>query len=228
MKIALCDDDLPDLNLLVTYCRQYDASLPIVTFSSAREMLKAYIQDPFDIVFLDIEMAHPNGYEAAVELSNQPSPPIIIFTTKSLNYAIRGYGIALRYLPKPISYQMFISALQIALEQKTPAKIYIEAESKTFIFVLSEIKYVESFGHYITVHSKSKTKTTIRYSFSSFLAKLPSVWFVQTQKSYCVNMNYIEHVEKKDLVLIDDSIIPIGRRYRKQFDAKLLNFLKGS
>lgn len=106
MKLALCDDDAADLELLAGYCRQYDPALPIHCFSSAAALLERDAQDPFDIVFLDIEMAHPNGYEAAVELSRRECPPAVIFTTQSFSYAVRGYGLALRYLPKPITYEV--------------------------------------------------------------------------------------------------------------------------
>ncbi len=67
---------------------------------------------------MDIEMEAPNGFEAAVRLRAERDGPVIIFTTKTLDYAVRGYGLALRYLPKPIEYAGFAGALSLALRER--------------------------------------------------------------------------------------------------------------
>lgn len=227
MNLALCDDDAADLNLLANYCRQYDPALPVHRFSSAGELLEWDAREPFDIVFLDIEMAHPNGYEAAVALSKKECPPIVIFTTQSLRYAVRGYGLALRYLPKPITYEAFASALQLALTRRTPSKISICSDHKTMIFVLSEITYIEAYRHQILVHLLEKPEISLRYSFSAFLRQLPSLWFAQARKSYCVNLNHVMRLEQSSVILTDGSQIPMGRSFKRQFQSQLMQFLKG-
>lgn len=122
MKIAICDDSPDDLQLLLGYCKRYDSSLSIHTFSSGQALIDSFSSEFYNLVFLDIEMDPPNGYDTALHLRTMARKPEIIFTTKNLNYSIRGYGIALRYLPKPISYEMFIRALHQALQIITPLK----------------------------------------------------------------------------------------------------------
>lgn len=226
MKLALCDDDAADLELLAGYCRQYDPALPIHCFSSAAALLERDAQDPFDIVFLDIEMAHPNGYEAAVELSRRECPPAVIFTTQSFSYAVRGYGLALRYLPKPITYEVFRSALEQAIQQCIPARISVCSDRKTTIFVVSELTYIEAFRHQIIVHRSAKPEISLRYPFSSFVRQLPPLWFAQTHKSYCVNLNQVMCMEQNSVLLTDGSHIPVGRSFKRQFQTQLMRFLK--
>lgn len=227
MKIAICDDNLADLNVMVNYCRQFDASMHLSTYQSTQELLDAYDLHLFDIVLMDIEMPSPNGYEAAVELSRKENPPVIIFTTQSLGYAVRGYGIALRYLPKPISYEVLAEALQAALKQKAPTRISLSTKTRSVVLVLSEVLFLEVFRHNVLIHLTGQRELSLRHSFSELLQQLPETWFVQVHKSYCVNLNHILQTQSKSLLLTDGSQIPIGRSFAKSFQERLMNFLKG-
>lgn len=104
MKIAICDDETTECNRLYSYCKQYNQKFDVTLFFSASDLYNAFQTNFFDLILLDIEMQRPNGYEIAEKLMNSDPKPIIIFITKTLNYAVRGYGIAFKYLPKPISY----------------------------------------------------------------------------------------------------------------------------
>lgn len=228
MKIACCDDNSNDLELLVGYCKRYNKEFEIYAYDTAKDMLDAYHLELFDIIFLDIEMARPNGYEAAVLLSHEPNPPIVIFTTQTLNYAVRGYGVALRYIPKPITYEMFSSALHLAIEKKTPHCISIGSENRVDVFQVDDITYIEVIRHQITVHTKSKNDVTLRCPFSAVLDKLPLDRFVQVHKSFCVNLQSVIRMEPNTLTLTDNITIPIGRNYKTQLRERLMAFLKGA
>ncbi len=130
MKIAICDDEAVDLNLIHRYCGEYDSSLPVSLFSSGEELIEAFKQDFYDLVFLDIELGKLSGLETGTILRGMPEKPIIIFTTHSLNYAVRGYGIAMRYLPKPISYETFSSVIREALSLLTKQRSGLVQGSK--------------------------------------------------------------------------------------------------
>ena len=116
MRIAICDDDSKDLQAVHSALVQYDTAgnLEMFSFSKAADLFAANKQTPFDIAVLDIEMKAPNGYEIAQKLVEQENAPIIIFLTNSTAYAIRGYGIAFRYLTKPIEYGALNKALDSA------------------------------------------------------------------------------------------------------------------
>ena len=70
-------------------------------------------------------MSGLNGIEVGHALISKKYRPIIIFTTFSVEYAIRGYGIAIKYLTKPISYSDFIGAMESTLEYIAPKKLSI-------------------------------------------------------------------------------------------------------
>ena len=96
MKIAVCDDEQHDLDLLCALIHQYNSAFDLTAFHRADALLDAFQADFFDLVFLDIEMEAPNGFEAAELLMSRPEKPLIVFVTNSSAYTLRGYGVAFR------------------------------------------------------------------------------------------------------------------------------------
>ncbi len=227
MIIAICDDDANDLDLLMGFCLRYNAKLPVRRYSSAKALLDATDKDKPNIIFMDIEMEPPNGFDAAVKLCSQENPPVIIFTTQTLNYAVRGYGLALRYLPKPISFEMFAPVLKLALERTLPEKVCVCGERGTEVLTISEIVYFEVFQHDVCFHLHNCPDVRLRCTFSSVLKQLSGYTFSQVHKSYCVNLRYVARVDQDQVFLTNGDAIPVGRSYSKSFREDLKNYLKG-
>ena len=80
------------------------------------------------------------------------------------------------------------------------------------ILRISQIIYIESFNHHIVIHCKSG-ELIERKQLSKFIKDISSDSFIQVHKSFVVNKEHIKMVEKKQLVLTDEKIIPIGKKY---------------
>ncbi len=143
MRIALCDDETAELNVLACLCKQYDRvkKFKIVSFSSAAELLQASKKMLFDIILLDIEMEKPTGFEVAQELVQHENPPIIIFATKSQAYCVRGYGIAFRYLVKPIQWDDFRDAIDAATMEIEANRLMLDVENGKCLIPVRDIIY---------------------------------------------------------------------------------------
>lgn len=100
MNIAICDDEQQDIDILYNYCKSCKLPYNISTFLSASALLEAFKSQFYDLIFLDIEMDKPNGFEVGSILAGYSPRPVIVFTTNALQYAVRGYGIAFRFLCK--------------------------------------------------------------------------------------------------------------------------------
>ncbi len=70
MKIAVCDDDDSIIktigDFLYDYGRENDITFEIFCFSDGTDLLAS--KQRFDLIFLDIEMRHINGLDAAVSI----------------------------------------------------------------------------------------------------------------------------------------------------------------
>lgn len=178
MKIAICDDDILDLQSLQSMIWDYDVSLDVTAFRSASALLRAFDTMFFDIIFMDIEMEHPNGYEVAEILMQKKDKPLIIFVTNSGEYTIRGYGIAFRYLPKPLSATAVSDVLKLAIESITPQKIELDityvicylSPSILVILIVTSIPaavlaYMQKDEDYLSRTKWSKTGAMVAESF---------------------------------------------------------------
>ena len=228
MRIAICDDELQDLNRILCYCTDYDPSLHVDTFSGGAELLSAFQHSFYDLVFLDIEMAEPNGLVVGEDLVKRTPKPIIVFTTQSLNYAVRGYGIALRYLPKPVDYDTFSGVMRLAVEKILSQKISITYDGEQLIIPVNDISYFEVIRHQVIFHFENQTTLSVRGTLSEIKAQLSRSYFVQPHKSYCVNLDHIDRVSSQKIIMTNGDVIPIGRSMKDSFQNQLNLFIKGN
>ena len=228
MKIAICDDELIDVRRIQTYCRQYDPNIPTAAFFSGEALLDAYKQDFYDLVFLDIEMGQLNGLEVGTQLISMSHKPVIVFTTHSMNYAIRGYGIALRYLLKPLTYDTFSHIMGLALEQILPQKLSIFSGGEQMLVPVNTILYFEVLDHELCVHLSSGEKLSMRGTLTEAINQLPHSSFVQPHKSYYINMEYVDRLTQQNITMTNGNLIPIGRSKKDHFQLRLNEYMRGN
>ena len=224
MKIAICDDDAADLKLMQSYCSRYDSTIPTAAFTSGEALLEAYGKDFYDLVFLDIEMGQLNGLELGARLSPKP---VIVFTTQSLNYAVRGYGIAMRYLPKPITYDTFSDVMRLAMERILPQKISIFSNGMQMLIPINEIIYFEVLRHQLLIHLSSGENISVRGTLTEAISQVPHSIFAQPHKSYYINMEYVDRFTPQNITMTNGDLIPIGRSRKNDFQHRLSEYIKG-
>ncbi len=78
---------------------------------------------------------------------------------------------------------------------------------------MSDILYIESLSDYIQIHTKTEVYIT-KQKISAIHEQLPE-WFIRIHRSFIVNRNSISSYTK-EVVLIGDKELPIGRKYKGQ------------
>ena len=226
MRIAICDDDPKDLQAMHTALTQYDTdgNLNISSFSKASDLFAANEKTPFDIAILDIEMSTPNGYEIAQQLVVQDRAPIIIFLTNSTAYAIRGYGIAFRYLTKPIAQVALSKALDAAICEVKANSFVFTADGNSHIVRMKDIFYFEVFNHHTILHTKDQ-EFTFRATLKDIMAELPIGYFGSPHQSYLVNFMHVQTAMTGELRLTSGAIVPVSRRRQQEFEDQLHSYL---
>lgn len=225
MKIAICDDESNEQRQLEVYIQAYNASLQYELFSSAQSLWDASRTCYYDIIFMDIEMESPNGYEVATWLMQHNEKPLIIFVTKSGDYTIQGYGVAFRYLKKPITYDDFCRVLELALSRAIPQKLSLPIDGSTKVFTLTDIVYFEVYGHVLKIHTQEKT-FTCRMSISVIVKQLEGTDFAQPHKSYLVNLGYIDFVTGKEITMLNKDVVPISALRKDEFARRFKQYIR--
>ena len=225
INIAVCDDEADEREEILQLIKRYHSGWTPAQFSSAKDLLHATEKVEFDLILLDIEMAPPTGFEVAKQIvGKQQSHPLIIFITKSNAYTIKGYGIAFRYLVKPVIWDDFVLAMDAAVDELKANHFSFEYNNGMFSVPLQSIYYIESFAHIAVIHTTNE-EFRIRATLSDLKQNLSLSRFTAPHKSYLVNMAHINTVSTDEIVLTSGDRIPISRRRRQEFNSDFCRFL---
>lgn len=226
LLVAVCDDDKKDLEEITAYLRRYDVGgiLQIMQFRSAAELLRAAQKQSFDLAVLDIEMDAPNGFEAAQQLLQQKDRPLILFVTNSMAYTLRGYGVAFRYLVKPLGFLQLSEVMDAAVRELRANRFVFSVDGSNHVVKMQGIYYFEVFQHYTTLHLMDE-QFLIRSTLKDVLAQLPSGYFAVPHQSYIVNFAHVKTASATELRLTNGARIPISRRRQQEFERLFFSYL---
>lgn len=223
MRIAICEDNeihaLLLKKMICEWAKQRQKNVKINIFSSAEQMLVS-IDDNivFETAFVDISLKYMNGIELARRLRKENKCMLLVFVTADAAWAVQGYEVsAFRYLVKPIKKEQIEKVLDAADENLTIQNrdvIMISNAEQTDIVRKSDIIYIETKGHYLDIHTKSKI-LRIRKKLDELEAKLPYPQFCRCHRAFLCNMDYVESVMKNKIVLAENTIIPVSRSKQK-------------
>lgn len=174
-----------------------------------------------DLLFLDIELPGMSGITFLRSL--QPGIPVIL-TTAYHQFAVESYELnVLDYLLKPISKERFGQAIQKAEQyisfskSKSPEKqdfIYVRSEKIIEKVVFDELYYVEAMRNYVIYHCE-KRKLICYNSLKNTELLLPTDRFVKVQKSFIVNKEKVQKIEK-GCVFVHQKSIAINREHKNR------------
>jgi DNA-binding LytR/AlgR family response regulator len=227
LTCVIIDDEPAAIEVLAGFADRTPNLSLLRTFRDPLQAINFLSESKVDLIFLDINMPELNGMELLKVLIH---PPLVIFTTAYTEYAIESYEKnAVDYLLKPVTFERFLIAVNKAQSRLTnkksevidPSKtsganeeiIYLKSGPKTHRIELSDIRYLEKDGHYISFYLSEK-KVVARLSMKDVFELISKVKFIQIHKSYIVSIDYVETIERHQ-IKIEGSYIPIGKTHRK-------------
>lgn len=216
-RIAICDDEQAEVEKLSAIVNEWSTRCgspsEIHSFASAEAFLFAYREDKiYDILLLDVEMKGISGIELAKRVRSDNNRAEIIFITSHFEFVGEGYEVdALHYLVKPVSEAKLMEVLSRAAAKLTvePPYVVIICDGVTVKLYESEILYIESFLHYLAVHTKDR-EYRIKESMTSFEAKLSDDFF-RVHRSYLASLKAITRISRTSVTLAGKIDIPVAR-----------------
>lgn len=171
-----------------------------------------------DLVFMDIMLRENNILDF---LPTEMMKPLLIITTAYPQYALRGYeNCALDYLLKPIApadlERSILKAERFLAPQNVEKSkdIFIRSNGKFYRLFFHEILFVEGMENYIIIHAENH-KLTVKATMAWMEAQLPQNTFLRVHRSWIVNKDRIEVLDKRNLI-IKDKTIPISRENKNR------------
>lgn len=223
LDCAIIDDEPLAAELLASYARRIPELNLVGVYESAVTAMGELRIKPVDILFLDIQMPELNGLDLARLL---PSKTKVIFTTAFDRYAVDGYKVkAAGYLLKPISYDDFVMAvnsvadsLRTITRQESMMKnrfVYVKSEYKLVRVDFDDILYVEGVKDYVKFYFSGNRKPMMTLmNMKTVEDSLPHYQFMRVHRSFIVNMDKINMIDRGRIV-IGDVFIPVSESYKE-------------
>ena len=230
------DEDLyaDQLEMLLDKC----GYLHQATVDNSTAALAQVRQSPPDLILMDVNIeGEYDGIELADMIHKEMDIPILFITSLQDDMTFRRASRTnpVGFLEKPFtmtqmqrSIELVISKLdrtqkEIKKGEETPNEVF----SKDYFFIknrnklekvgFSDIVYLEADGRYCQVFTEEK-KYLLRMSLQALRERLGVDKFVQTHRSFVVNLEKVNSVDLEDMVVrLGTQQVALSKRNREEF-----------
>ncbi|BDF04053.1 LytR/AlgR family response regulator transcription factor [[Clostridium] hylemonae] len=217
MKIAVCEDKEKEQDLLCelikTAMARRDVDAELEVFGTAGELLKAAKKTFFSMLFLDILLPGLSGMDAALKLRREGNYSPVVFTTNTKEYMAQSYSVwAVDYLLKPLEQESVDEAFSRALKVLEGTEKYLEIMVSRHIerIPYSDIYYMKGNNRNCLIYTRTGTYNPYE-SVQGILKKLTDSRFLNSHRSYIINLDHVIAVQRGKAAMRDDVLLPIRR-----------------
>jgi two-component system LytT family response regulator len=244
IKTIIVDDEPNCCEVLKIMIQKFCPGLQVLEVcGSGADALIAFEKYNPQVVFLDVEMPHMNGFELLEKLGSVNFE--LIFTTSYNQYAIKAIRInALDYLLKPIDREeLMVAVARVSKRLNAPGvnqlknllssdhapklllkRIALPTLNGLQMEEIDSIITCKSEGNYTHLLMKKNKKLIVCRTMKDIEELLTDYSFVRVHNSFLVNINEIQNYIKGDggyLVMSDGSKIEVSRSRKETLLQKL-------
>lgn len=221
MKLNICilDNDQMIANQLITNINQwsskYNSVIIIKSFISYEKLLISGKVD-YDVIFIHIASDKAEGFRAAKDLRKRQYSGELVLLSKLEKYAFKGYEVrALNFILIPMKYHTIKNCLDLVWNSKIGTCYYYSYRDQIMRIPYSNILYFSSNNHntqlYLSVDNENNVLEQSR-TLKEITTYLPHE-FIYCYRGIVVNMKRVIKIDKKELYLDSDIILPISNTY---------------
>lgn len=240
IKAVIIDDEKNALEVLEMQLNQFCKEVTILaTCNGGKDGVKAIKELQPDLVFLDIEMPHINGFDVLEQTKNLNYK--VIFTTAYDQFAIKAFKFsAIDYLLKPIDIVDLQNAvkkvqketnthsledkIKLLVEQYYPQKnrqkVALPVGNMLEFFDVDEIIRVESDSNYSHIFLANQKKITLSKTLKDVEENIKGEPFFRVHQSHLINTNHVDKAVKGEnayVVMKDGTTITVSRNRKDEF-----------
>lgn len=251
IKAIIVDDEQHCIDALQTMLAKKCPEVTVLGGVNSVKAAKELIDEVHpDVVFLDVEMPHQNGFEL-LKLFDRINFDII-FTTAYEQYALKAIKFnALDYLLKPFSVKELQDAVQKCLNRKnvqqaepgnspldvflqnmktlhqTHKKIALPTINGLVFMPVQNIVRCESTGNYTRIFFTDKKNLMVSRPLKEFEELLTDVDFFRVHNSHLINLQQMQSYIQGEggfALMSDGTQVEVSRRRKADFLKKAMQF----
>jgi two-component system LytT family response regulator len=221
--------------VLDRHCKSVNVLEVINNSQLAEESIRTHSPD---LVFLDIEMPHLNGFDVLSRTKDVPFA--VIFTTAYDHYALKAIKHhAIDYLLKPIDVEELIAAIEKVektgdpdttdmfkiekflsqlVKENAVQKLSVPCVEGIIYLEIDEIIRISADRNYSNIHLVNGKKVTSSKTLKEYEDSLLEARFFRVHNTHLVNLKYVKKYIKGAggvLVMSDDVHIEVSRQKKK-------------
>ena len=211
----------------------------VIVYEQAVEVLKT---NQVDLVLIDIILASDKtGIDLGKHIREHYDIPFIFVTSNSDRATVENAKTVKPngYLVKPFEQQDLYTSIEIALSNFIYGKrtndgssssedmnedgpmsnsilkdsIFVKKQHLYYRIQFGDIQFIKADNVYLEVNTLDK-KFLVRSPLKDYLEKLPQNKFYRAHKSYIVNVDHIDAINSKD-IMINNTLIPISKDFKE-------------
>lgn len=240
-RIGVCDDNAEFTKMIADIVKKSFLELgndfEVESFTDGMALIEKNRFDPFDVLFLDIDMPNVGGFDIAKMLRDDFSKCIIVFVTshaelvfdsldfQPFNFVRKNSGV-----PLSESIPRIVNKLAFHLKQDETILIEDEHLRKTPVRI-RDIICIESCGHYLKFSISERSDVKVMLSRGSLAERqefFESYSFARVHKGFLVNLSQIKYLSigKREIELSGGITVPIGKIYKTEVEEKYSLYLR--
>ncbi|MFK7937333.1 MAG: LytR/AlgR family response regulator transcription factor [Saprospiraceae bacterium] len=217
----------------------------LATVDNSRDAIAILEKELPDLILMDIYIyGEYDGIELVDIIQQNHSIPIIFITSleDDLTFKRASRTNPVNFIVKPFNELQLQRTIELTVKKldKKPSDTVINQATdeweNDFLFqnhffiktrqrlekvAVESVLYLEADGHYCQVHTTEK-KFLVRIASKELLKKMPLNLFVQTHRSFWVNLKRVDAVDLQDSVLnLGKKHVPLSKRNREMVLKKL-------
>jgi len=242
MRVLIVDDEPLARDELAYLLGQCEGVSAIAQADSIEEALGTMLEDPVDLIFLDIHLTNESGLSLAAKINKLKKPPMIVFATAYDDYAIKAFELnATDYVLKPFELERIQQAVKKAYgqyskqqigEQETPKRkdtglqvLPIQMDERIYMLQVPEIIAIGIENGETTIYTKNM-EYIIHEPLSALEKKIGGHPFLRVHRAFLINLKEIKEIQPWfnhtfQLTMSNGLKIPVSRSYMKEFKEKV-------
>ena len=251
IRCMAIDDEPLALQQITTYISKVPFLELVAQCQSAVEARQFLEQDTVDAIFCDINMPDLNGMDFVKSLTVAPlivfttayaEYAVEGFKVNAVDYLLKPFGLqdfqrAANRLKERMEGGLnslssssdssscfgkrLLTSPSAKFQDSSADTLFLKTDYRIVKVSVPEIRYIEGMSEYLKVWVDSEAKPIVTLlSMKKIEERLPDN-FMRIHRSYIVNLNKIQEVNKNRVIMDADVSLPIGDMYKETFQSYL-------